>query len=64
MNAAVEVALVEAEKTGVKGKELTPYLLEKVASITEGQSRNANLSLLRGNARLAAEIAECGAGKW
>jgi len=64
MNAAVEVALVEAEKTGVKGKELTPYLLAKVASITEGQSRNANLSLLRGNARLAAEIAGCGAGKW
>jgi len=61
VNKAVDSALIEAGKLGIKGKELTPFLLAEVATRTEGLSRIANISLLRQNARLAAEIASSGA---
>jgi pseudouridine-5'-phosphate glycosidase len=64
MKPAVAAALVEAGHQGISGKDLTPFLLAKIASITDGQSQIANLSLLRQNARLAAEIAVCGAEMW
>lgn len=50
-------ALVEAESQGIKGQDVTPYLLNKVSELTEGASMEANLKLLRNNALLAAEIA-------
>ncbi len=42
---------------GVRGKELTPFLLGKLAEITEGQTLQANHSLVIANARLAAKVA-------
>jgi pseudouridine-5'-phosphate glycosidase len=57
INEAVEQALKEAEREGIAGKSVTPYLLGRVAEITSGKSLQANLSLLKNNARLAAEIA-------
>jgi pseudouridine-5'-phosphate glycosidase len=47
----------EAELAGVAGKDVTPYLLERVARYSAGRTVQANLSLLRDNARVAAEIA-------
>lgn len=54
---AIEDALREATAKGVKGKAVTPFLLGEVARRTGGESLQANLALLAGNARVAGEIA-------
>lgn len=53
----ISSAVMEAGRLGVSGKEVTPFLLGRVSEATKGESARANLSLLLGNARLAAEIA-------
>lgn len=50
-------ALAAAEREGVRGKAVTPFLLSFLASATGGRALQANLALLRSNAALAAEIA-------
>lgn len=50
-------ALEAAERQGVRGAALTPYLLGQLSDATGGRSLAANLSLLRANARIAAQIA-------
>jgi pseudouridine-5'-phosphate glycosidase len=56
------VALTTAEKqavgVGVRGKELTPFLLGRLAEITQGQTLRANHVLVISNARLAAMVAK------
>lgn len=47
----------EAERRGVRGKEVTPFLLSCLAERTGGASMDANLVLLEENARLAGRIA-------
>lgn len=54
---AIELALFEADKNGISGKEVTPYLLDKVKEITAGESLAANMALVKNNALLAARIA-------
>lgn len=54
---AIEMALSEADKNGIKGKEVTPYLLGKVKEITAGESLTANMALVKNNALVAARIA-------
>jgi pseudouridine-5'-phosphate glycosidase len=54
---ALTAAEEEAVGGGIRGKELTPFLLSRVADITEGQTLKANHALVIANARLAAEIA-------
>lgn len=58
INGAIEKALVEAEEKGIHGKETTPFLLSKVLEVTEGKSLEANIALVKNNARLGAEVAE------
>ena len=48
----------EADAQGVTGKEVTPFLLQRIFELTEGRSLEANIALVRNNARLAAEIAK------
>jgi pseudouridine-5'-phosphate glycosidase len=55
--AEVARAVDAAEKAGVKGAALTPYLLSALGEATGGRSLRANVSLLRQNARIAAQIA-------
>jgi pseudouridine-5'-phosphate glycosidase len=55
--AEVARALSAAERAGVRGAALTPFLLAQLSDATGGRSLAANLSLLRGNARIAAQIA-------
>lgn len=55
--AEVARALSAAERQGVRGAALTPFLLAQLSDATGGRSLAANLSLLRGNARIAAQIA-------
>ncbi len=57
MNEVIEEAVRGAEKEGVKGKKLTPYLLNKIKEITGGKSLKANIELVKDNARVAAKIA-------
>ena len=48
----------EAEKKEIRGQELTPFLLQRINELSDGQSMRANLALLLNNARLAAQIAK------
>jgi pseudouridine-5'-phosphate glycosidase len=54
---AIEQAEREAEDEGVRGPALSPFLLTRLAELTNGRALKANLALLRNNARVAAEIA-------
>lgn len=58
INSAIEKALVEAKEKGIHGKETTPFLLSKVLEVTEGKSLEANIALVKNNARLGAEVAK------
>ena len=53
----LRAALQQAEAEGVRGKQVTPYLLSRLADLSGGGTLRANLALLRNNARVAAEIA-------
>lgn len=57
MKGAVEEALADAEQQGISGQEVTPFLLSRVSNLTGGASLQANLSLLKNNARVAARTA-------
>ena len=58
MNDAIDKALIEEKKLGIKGKESTPFLLGKVKELTDGLSLDANIQLVYNNAKLAAQIAK------
>jgi pseudouridylate synthase len=53
----IEKAIAEAKELGVHGKNVTPFLLARLAEITGGRSLTANIALVKNNAKLAAEIA-------
>jgi pseudouridylate synthase len=53
----IEKAIAEAKELGVHGKNVTPFLLARLAEITGGRSLNANIALVKNNAKLAAAIA-------
>jgi pseudouridylate synthase len=55
--AAVARCEERADRDGVRGRALTPFLLACLAEETRGRSLEANLCLLEANARLAAEVA-------
>ncbi|MEL6563811.1 MAG: pseudouridine-5'-phosphate glycosidase [Pseudomonadota bacterium] len=50
-------ATADAAAHGITGKGVTPYLLQRIFELTCGRSLDANIALVRNNARLAAEIA-------
>jgi pseudouridylate synthase len=54
---ALSAAEREAVGEGIRGKELTPFLLGRLADMTDGQTLRANHALVIANARLAAQIA-------
>jgi pseudouridylate synthase len=54
---ALDTALQEAESQQVAGRELTPFLLSRMAQTSEGATLKANNALLENNARIAALIA-------
>jgi pseudouridine-5'-phosphate glycosidase len=57
VEAAIVQATGEAHTQNVRGKAVTPFLLGRVAELTGGISRRANMALLRNNAAVAGEIA-------
>jgi pseudouridine-5'-phosphate glycosidase len=54
----LDAALQEAESRQVGGRELTPFLLSRMAQMSEGATLKANIALLENNARIASQIAE------
>jgi len=54
---ALRSALDAAVTQGVRGRAVTPFLLERMNAVTGGESVRANLALLRNNARVAARLA-------
>jgi len=59
INEIIHNAILESEDKGIKGKEITPFLLAKVKELTNGKSLEANVQLVYNNAKLAAKIAAC-----
>lgn len=57
INGIIEKALAEAEEKGIAGKEVTPFMLGKVKELTAGKSLEANIALVKNNARVGAAIA-------
>jgi pseudouridine-5'-phosphate glycosidase len=53
----IELASKEAKEKGIRGQELTPYLLRRINELSKGRSVRTNLALLLNNARLGAQIA-------
>ena len=53
----IEQALTEAEAKGVSGKDVTPFLLQRIFELTKGKSLKTNIALVRNNAKLAAKVA-------
>ena len=56
---AINQALDECNKLGVKGKETTPFLLAKIVELTGGSSLESNIKLVLNNAAVAAKTAAC-----
>jgi pseudouridine-5'-phosphate glycosidase len=54
---AIARAVADSESAGVHGPAATPFVLSRVAELTNGRSVAANLALIENNARVAAEIA-------
>jgi pseudouridine-5'-phosphate glycosidase len=57
IDAEIARAVAEAAAAGVAGKDVTPFLLDRLNALTAGRSLTANIALVRNNAALAAEIA-------
>ncbi|KAF0995505.1 pseudouridine-5'-phosphate glycosidase [Geobacillus sp. TFV-3] len=57
ITAIIEQALKEAEKQHITGKAVTPFLLDRVKTLTGGKSLQANIALVKNNAALAADLA-------
>jgi len=54
---AVEQALKEADDQGIAGAKVTPFLLERVAAISGGDSLESNIALVKHNAEVGAKVA-------
>ena len=57
MEVHIVEALTAAKKEHIIGKEITPFLLKYIADHTQGESLEANIALIKNNAKLGAEIA-------
>ncbi len=56
ISSAIEEALADAKREQIRGAALTPFVLGRMAEVTEGRSIPANLALAENNAVVATEI--------
>ncbi|MBR2577833.1 MAG: pseudouridine-5'-phosphate glycosidase [Erysipelotrichaceae bacterium] len=63
IDAKIDEAVKKAEEQGIKGKDVTPFLLKTIVEETGGKSLAANIQLVYNNARLAAKLAAAYAKK-
>ena len=54
---AITKSLKEASEKGVDGKAVTPFLLERISQLTDGESLKTNIALVSNNALVGAKIA-------
>ena len=54
---AIAKSLKEASEKGIDGKSVTPFLLERISQLTDGESLKTNIALVCNNALLGARIA-------
>ncbi|HCI29822.1 MAG TPA: pseudouridine-5-phosphate glycosidase, partial [Fervidobacterium sp.] len=54
----IDQALNECFEKGIAGKNVTPYLLSRVAELSGGKTLKANIELLKNNVELACQIAK------
>ena len=57
IEAKIDEALKDADKQGIKGQAVTPYLLQRLYEITGGESLKTNIELVKNNAALCTKIA-------
>jgi pseudouridylate synthase len=57
VEAAIQQAAAEADAQGIHGPKSTPWLLQRVVTLTNGRSLRANMALLKNNGRTAGQIA-------
>lgn len=57
MNGYISTAQAEMTAQGVSGKQVTPFFLQRIFELSNGESLKANIALVKNNARLAADIA-------
>src|SRR5579862_6158650 len=57
MEVVIKAAVQECNDLRILGKDITPFLLKRVVEATGGRSLEANLALVKNNARVGAEIA-------
>uniref|UniRef100_A0A0K8SVA2 Carbohydrate kinase PfkB domain-containing protein n=1 Tax=Lygus hesperus TaxID=30085 RepID=A0A0K8SVA2_LYGHE len=57
MDTSINLALEEADSKGVHGKEITPFVLERVGQITAGKSLKSNIALIKNNAQVGGQVA-------
>ncbi len=57
LDTALSAALHDCEVEGIRGAAITPFVLERIAMATDGDSLPANLSLAENNAAVAAQVA-------
>lgn len=58
INHNIARALSDASCQGISGKQITPFLLDRIQQLTEGKSLDANIQLVFNNVRLACGIAK------
>src|ERR1700677_3084865 len=58
LQAALASALADADAAGIRGKEGSPFLLDRILRVTRGASPEVNARLARGNIALAAQISQ------
>ena len=57
INGVIDEAIAEMQARKITGKETTPFLLARIAERTAGRSLEANIELVKNNARVSGEIA-------
>ncbi|MBO4562165.1 MAG: pseudouridine-5'-phosphate glycosidase [Clostridia bacterium] len=58
IDAVIEAAVEKAKTLGIKGKNITPFLLAEIKDVTGGESLETNIALVLNNVRLASRIAK------
>ncbi|XP_072340741.1 pseudouridine-5'-phosphate glycosidase isoform X8 [Scyliorhinus torazame] len=54
---AIQQAVQEARNKGIRGKDVTPFILDRVYELTKGISLTANIALIKNNAKVGSRIA-------
>jgi pseudouridine-5'-phosphate glycosidase len=58
LSGALEAALVAADDAGIRGKAVSPFLLDRIQQVTGGASVGVNMDIARGNIDLAGKISK------